>query len=309
MDLMGKPPLSLQRLAFLALIAACSVAVIAGTAYGYIAYRTTAYEKQVFEERTAALEQTVDAMTGSLGNEKALNKNLTDDNTSLNEALIAEQGRNLALSSQIQELTGTVGKLKKLSETPPELLKKYSKVYFLNENYVPSPLANIDGGYLLKQGENEQILAAVWPFITRMLVSADREGKKLQVVSAYRSFEKQAAVKSGYRMLYGYGANQFSAEQGYSEHQLGTTVDLTTPAIVGLTTKLDATPEYDWLMQNAYRYGFVLSYPKGNTYYQYEPWHWRFVGVALATFLHDQNKHFYDLSQAEIDPYLISIFD
>lgn len=298
-----------ERSVYLALIIIGSVTIICGAAYGYFAYQATAFERNVFADRTAALEATLEAMTAVVGAEKITNKNLTEDNTSLNEALITEEKRNLALSGQVQDLAGAVGKLKKLTETPEELLQKYSKVYFLNENYVPSPLANIDGQYLFRQGEEEQVHAAMWPHVTRMLVTAEREGKNLKVVSAYRSFETQEAVKSGYTMLYGYGANRFSADQGYSEHQLGTTVDFTSPTLSGLTTKFDTTPEYEWLAQNAHRYGFILSYPKGNTYYQYEPWHWRFVGIALATHLHDQQKHFYDLSQQEIDAYLLNLFD
>lgn len=56
-------------------------------------------------------------------------------------------------------------------------------------------------------------------------------------------------------------------------------------------------------------YGFTLSYPKGNAYYQYEPWHWRYVGRTLATYLFEEDKHLYDLSEREIDAYLITIFD
>ncbi len=52
-----------------------------------------------------------------------------------------------------------------------------------------------------------------------------------------------------------------------------------------------------------------MSYPKSNIYYQYEPWHWRFVGEDLAEDLHDDKKNFYELDQREIDKYLIKIFD
>ena len=117
-------------------------------------------------------------------------------------------------------------------------------------------------------------------------------------------------MKSTYKFTYGSGtANAFSADQGYSEHQLGTTVDFTTEAIGGAFAGFDKTSAYTWLNENAYRYGFVLSYPKNNTYYVFEPWHWRFVGVALATRLHSENRNFYDLDQREIDQYLISLFD
>ena len=126
----------------------------------------------------------------------------------------------------------------------------------------------------------------------KMLDEAKRSNVTIYIASAYRSFNEQEALKQEYKVVYGAGtANQFSADQGYSEHQLGTTVDLTT---TGLGGQLD---------------GFVLSYPKGNQFYVYEPWHWRFVGIKLATDLHSKNKNFYDLDQRDIDEYLVSIFD
>ena len=71
----------------------------------------------------------------------------------------------------------------------------------------------------------------------------------------------------------------------------------------------DTTEAYTWLQKNAYKYGFVLSYPKDNGFYIFEPWHWRFVGQKLAGDLHDDGKFFYDLDQRDIDKYLISLFD
>ncbi len=76
-----------------------------------------------------------------------------------------------------------------------------------------------------------------------------------------------------------------------------------------MNLKFASSSAYAWLATNAYRYGFELSYPKNNPYYVYEPWHWRFVGVALATWLHQQNITFYDAPQRTINGYLISLFD
>ena len=135
----------------------------------------------------------------------------------------------------------------------------------------------------------------------------------MKIASAYRSFGYQGTLKSDYKTTFGSGANAFSADQGYSEHQLGTAVDVTTTKIgdnfSSATKGFDGSDGYKWLAENAYKYGFVLSYPKGNTYYVYEPWHWRFVGVALATRLHNEKKNFYDLDQREIDGYLALMFD
>ena len=110
-------------------------------------------------------------------------------------------------------------------------------------------------------------------------------------------------------MSYGSGANSFSADQGYSEHQLGTAIDFTTLELGSDFSSFEKTDAYKWLLDNAYEYGFILSYPKDNTYYQFEPWHWRFVGKSLANTLHQENKNFYDVDQRTIDSYLISIFD
>lgn len=241
-----------------------------------------------------------------------LNKSLEteqNNNSNLAQALQAEQSRNNANFNQLQQLSGTVGTLTKLSQTDRELLQKYSKVYFLNENYVPSQLTAINPQYLYNKSAAIQIHTSVVPFLMRMFTAAAGDGINLQVISGYRSFGEQAAVKTGYKMSYGSGANKFSADQGYSEHQLGTTVDLVTSENKGSFTGFDKTKAYAWLVSNAHRFGFALSYPKGNFYYIYEPWHWRFVGTTLASKLHDSNQHFYDLTQREISQHLVSIFD
>src|SRR3990167_1970818 len=113
-----------------------------------------------------------------------------------------------------------------------------------------------------------------------------------------------------YTVVYGAGtANSFSADQGYSEHQIGTTLDFITTRLSGQLTGFDKTEGYQWLLNNAHNFGFILSYPKNNTYYVYEPWHWRFVGVKLATYLYDNKLNFYDMDQREIDTYLANTFD
>ncbi len=287
--------------------------VVAGGSY---AYASLYKEKKGLVTDKANLEVSLSATQADLhkveDDNSSLNKGLQeaqDINTSLLAKLQAEQAKNASFEEQIRQISGTVGTLKKLSETDEELLMKYSKVYFLSENYIPSKLAQIPSAYILNKSAAEEIHGDVSPFLTHMLDAAKNVGMELDIVSAYRSFAEQKAVKSGYKVLYGSGANQFSADQGYSEHQLGTTVDLAAPALPNLSVQFEGRPEYKWLQENAYRFGFTLSYPKGNTFYQFEPWHWRFVGVALASRLHSENKYFYDLTQRDIDAYLISIFD
>jgi D-alanyl-D-alanine carboxypeptidase len=233
----------------------------------------------------------------------------TTENASLTSAYAAEKERNDSFEGRISGIADTVGTLQKLSETDPELLAKYSKVYFLNENYIPSSLSPIPSQYLEDPSRKLQIHSGALPFFARLMGAAEDDNIDLKVASAYRSFGQQAALKESYEVTYGSGANAFSADQGYSEHQLGTTLDFITSKQGGSLAGFDKTPAYSWLLDNAYKYGFILSYPEGNSYYEYEPWHWRFVGIKLATDLHNEKKNFYDLDQRDIDAYLVNIFD
>lgn len=228
----------------------------------------------------------------------------------LREMLEHERGRNEDFEDQIQDLSGTVGQLDKLSKLDPRLLQKYSKIYFLNEHYAPAKVLEIDSAFVRNSdGMKEYVDAGVAPFLKELLNDAKDDGISLFVTSGYRSFDEQAGLKGTYSIQYGSGANAFSADQGYSEHQLGTTVDFSSDEIGGGLSGFETTAAYAWLLKHAYRYGFILSYPQGNTHYIFEPWHWRFVGTKLADDLHDDRTSFYDLEQREIDTYLISIFD
>jgi zinc D-Ala-D-Ala carboxypeptidase len=221
-----------------------------------------------------------------------------------------ERNKNEDFEDQIKDIAGTVSDLDKLSKTDEELLQKYSKVYFLNEHYIPEKIVEIEKKYLYNEALTKYAHGKVEPYLTEMIDDALADGVKIWVSSAYRSFDEQASLKGSYTVTYGSGANAFSADQGYSEHQLGTTFDFTTEGIGGgLVTAFENTPAFAWLQKNAHKYGFTLSYPKNNAYYVYEPWHWRFVGEDLAEDLNEAGKSFYDMDQREIDKYLIKIFD
>ncbi|MDP2705382.1 MAG: M15 family metallopeptidase [bacterium] len=278
--------------------------LLGGSVYVYfsMAKQLTATKSQLVSD-TAAFKAQISELQESFAQAQ-------NENTNLAEALRVEQGKNDYFDFQLKSITGTVGTLQKLSMTDPELLKKYSKVYFLNENYIPATLTDITNSeYAYRNGKTISIQTSVWLYLAKLLNDAKANSVPLQIISGYRSFAEQSSLKSNYKVTYGSGANQFSADQGYSEHQLGTTVDFTTPDLGASFNTFKNTAAYIWLTQNAYKYGFVLSYSENNLYYQFEPWHWRFVGVTLATKLHDENKYFYDLDQREIDKYLINLFD
>ncbi len=245
-------------------------------------------------------------------------------NSDLELIVLSEQEKNLTLEEALQEakekarnlerdfedINDNVSDLEKIAKTDKELLQKYSKVYFLNEHYVPSDLKTIPTKWTFLDNRKYEIHGKVFRFLEDLLEDAEDDDMNLQVISAFRSFGEQAQLKGTYTIQYGAGtANTFSADQGYSEHQLGTTVDFTTPEIGSSYSGFENTEEYEWLQKNAYKYGFTMSYPQNNQYYQYEPWHWRFVGKDLAEDLYDDGDFFYDLLQRDIDKYILNFFD
>ncbi len=232
--------------------------------------------------------------------------------------LEAEQRRREDLEENLEDLADQVALQEKLSKIDKEILKKYDKAVFLDEHYVPSSLSRIADKYIFPI--NGQIRDLTFQsdslyFLEKMMDAARKKKIDIFVTSAYRRYNEQTSLNSAYKVTYGAGkAGSFSAEQGYSEHQLGTTIDFTNTADAGqLNTSFDSSTTFEWLWANAHKYGFILSYPEDNQFYVYEPWHWRFVGIELATELYNRNdskrKFLYDLSQTEIDKYLITIFD
>jgi len=263
-------------------------------------------------ERIIALSERVDVLEAEVATTTSrLQRGIDETHTALSSQLEEEQEKARELQTQFGTISDTVDVLDKLRSVDGQLLKKYSKVYFLNEHFMPKALSTIPKEYTYSTNRELTIHSDVLPFLTDLLKEAKDDGVELYVNSAYRSFDEQAALKGQYSVVYGAGtANQFSADQGYSEHQLGTTIDFMTTGLNGqLVQGFDQTSAFEWLQKNAYRYGFILSYPKGNAYYIYEPWHWRFVGKDLARYVHGSNKNFYDLEQGNIDTYLANIFD
>ncbi|MDD5050751.1 MAG: M15 family metallopeptidase [Candidatus Pacebacteria bacterium] len=284
--------------------------LLCGIGYGGFRFSKLNNQKIALEEKVKGLEVDLKETQDTLAQIKNEKEGLSTTLNGVKEENKAYSEKVNDLSGTVDKLTGTVDVLHKVIETDPQLLIKYSKVYFLSENYVPTGLATITPKYIFNKAYSLQIHDKVQPFLEDMLKDANADKMPLLVASGYRSFQVQSQIKSRYAVIYGAGtANSFSADQGYSEHQLGTTVDLTIPSIGGGLTGFETTQSYQWLLKNAYKYGFILSYPPNNAYYIYEPWHWRFVGLDLALRLHDEGKHFYDLDQRDINHYLLYIFN
>jgi D-alanyl-D-alanine carboxypeptidase len=163
---------------------------------------------------------------------------------------------------------------------------------------LPRDFAPTDLITLTLPARNDWILplrasAEVEPPLVALLDEANQAGLALKVVSAYRSYTEQALAYQKWAEWYPGRASVISAEPGHSEHQLGTAVDFTTPEIQArmpnrFHTGFAQTPEGLWLAEHAAEHGFVLSYPEWateQTGYEWEPWHYRYVGDEVAQHL------------------------
>lgn len=126
----------------------------------------------------------------------------------------------------------------------------------------------------------------------QLVAAASAEGIALTAQSSYRSYASQERVYAGWVARLGQAAADLtSARPGHSEHQTGLSIDFSAvPANCTLDQCFAATPQGQWLAANAWRFGFHLRYPEGATPvtgYEFEPWHYRYVGPELAAELQE----------------------
>lgn len=151
----------------------------------------------------------------------------------------------------------------------------------------------------------EQSLSSdIEPAVKELFAAANAAGHDIMLASGYRSYEQQQIYFSNYSRAYGEtAANKFSARPGQSEHQTGLAFDISlTSRACYLEVCFGDTEAGKWLAAHSYEYGFVLRYPADKTevtQYQYEPWHFRYVGRDLARALHESG-----LTLDEAYPYL-----
>jgi D-alanyl-D-alanine carboxypeptidase len=158
----------------------------------------------------------------------------------------------------------------------------------LPESFVPPDLVSVrEAGFSAR----DQVRQIVIPDLAALRQAAEAAGAPIVVASAYRSFSYQQSLFDERAAQAGEAeAALRTARPGHSEHQLGTAVDVLTPAGGELTLEFASTAQGTWIAAHAYEYGFVLSYPpdsRDRTCYDYEPWHLRFVGRERAALIHD----------------------
>jgi D-alanyl-D-alanine carboxypeptidase len=180
------------------------------------------------------------------------------------------------------------------------LLTIVTLTYGLSRDYEPAGLVPLSG-YLpsdVTLGYPTQLRHVVINPLVKMIADMQAAGLAPVIISGYRSYSAQAIARQKWAEAEPDRVNILSAPPGFSEHQLGTVVDFGSPELAEIVGQKDIefhtyfykTSEGAWLLENAHKYGFTLSYPFEATEitgFFYEPWHYRYVGVEMATFLHD----------------------
>ncbi len=133
-----------------------------------------------------------------------------------------------------------------------------------------------------------QVRSEIYDILKKMIDDAKKDGLNLYVVSAFRSYNTQKYLFNNSKKKNGLDyALTYSAKPGHSEHELGLAVDLNTTQ-----EKFKNTKEYAWLKSNSFKYGFVERYPEDKVFitgYGYEPWHYRYLGVDIATKMYEED--------------------
>ncbi len=183
---------------------------------------------------------------------------------------------------------------------PEGLLTFVNREFGLAPDYAPPDLVDLADYFPrdVTKGYNNQMREIIAEPLQQLVADMQDAGMRPTIISAYRSYAQQNIAWNKWRQQEPYGAN-LSAPPGHSEHQLGTTVDFGSPELAGIVgddkiefhTWFYRTSEGVWLLANAHRFGFSLSYPADGfeqTGFYYEPWHYRFIGVEMATDLYEQ---------------------
>lgn len=167
-----------------------------------------------------------------------------------------------------------------------------NRFYKLESAAKPDDLKNISvqyayDGHMLKEEVNMAYI--------KMARSAKDNGLTLIANVSYRSYEDQETTYNSFRAKYGETkADELAARAGHSEHQTGLSLNITT-RLKEEETSFEDTEAYTWLLNNAHKYGFILRYPKGKediTGFAFEPGHFRYVGIDVATQIYNENITF-----------------
>lgn len=241
----------------------------------------------VFKKNEAQTEENSSSQNNN--NNEGIEESKTEQPTDSNETNSEDTENKLTLESIFfNELLEVENK--QVIQNPTNIMVLVNPTYALQDQYTPEDLVvpNVAfsfGGVHEKSHMRKEAAEA----LEKMFQDAANNGIELLAISGYRSYNRQKEVfdaqvsKSGFEE-----ASKLVAVPGNSEHQTGLSMDIASNSVSAQNYLVEAfgeTVEGKWLMENAHRFGFILRYPNGKediTGYDYEPWHYRYVGVKPA---------------------------
>ena len=180
------------------------------------------------------------------------------------------------------------------TDTSLDTLMLTNKYLKLDKDYMPSDLEEIDSQYFINGNKNARLLRREAKInFEKLSQDSILNNTPVYGQSAYRAYNRQEYLFNKAIQDYGYdNAINDTAKPGHSEHQTGLTIDVSSNKN-GNMLNFDETSSFKWMLDNAYKYGFILRYPEGKsdiTGFIYEAWHYRYVGVKVATDMHNNYK-------------------
>lgn len=167
-----------------------------------------------------------------------------------------------------------------------------NKYYKLDEDY-SYDLVNMSSRYSV--GSGQKINSEAYENFKSLVEDGEKAGVYIRSLSSYRSYKRQDMIYNNYLNEHGLEwTEKYSARSGHSEHQTGLAVDVVKKGVNSFDG-FEETSEFNWLDDNAHLYGFILRYPEDKSYitgYSYEPWHYRYVGVDVATYIYENDITF-----------------
>ena len=186
----------------------------------------------------------------------------------------------------------------------------------LGPKYRPTDLVSVRDGGVAGGGLIREV---VIEDLKAMAAAAKKNGTPLVAWSPFRGYKQQTTLFNGYAGWNGEkytnfdSAITFSARPGHSEHQTGLTIDFVAVGDTGLTSNWEVTRTGGWMARNAWKYGWLMSYPKGKTdvtCYGYEPWHYRYVGREMAAKIHESGltiREYLWANHTQLDPACVAL--
>lgn len=176
-------------------------------------------------------------------------------------------------------------------EDPDSLLAYVNRHRYINKNYEPEDLVDMEDKYSNNYFGVNRLRKEAYEHFKEMVDDANNQGIEFVAETTYRSFDDQETIYSNYAYEHTREeTSKYAARAGYSEHELGTAIDLSNVWYIE-----EGDEEYEWIRKNAWKYGFILRYKKDKediTKYAAEDWHIRYVGKEAATIIHNKGITF-----------------